>query len=269
MTEKSVATLHEQNTHSDLKKKCDFLCNYAAMLLGCGATCARIEKNASRMALIFGTQINITILPSHVLVTLWDKDHLHSYHNMIKPQKNVINYELNTRLSKLSWEVAEQNLSIDETLRRYEKITSGATYNPYMVMLLASVANASFCRLFDGDFASMGIVFIATLAGFFVKILLSKRHIDPRMVTFFAAFTSTLVAAQAKNMALCTTPDVAIATSILYLIPGIPFINCMSDLMAGHYVSAYSRFVHAALLVICLSAGLCCGMALMRITFFQ
>lgn len=268
MQENKTAILPDGGIHADLKKKCDFLSNYAATLLGCGATCVRIEKNAGRMASVFGTQINLTILPSHVLVTLWDEKHLHSYHNMIKPAKSVINYELNTRLSKLSWEVADHGLSIDETLRRYEKITSEPTYNQYAVMLMASVANASFCRLFDGDAVSMCIVFAATMAGYLIKILLGKRHIDARMVTFFAAFASTLIAAQSRNIGLCGTPDVAIATSILYLIPGIPFINCMSDLMAGHYVSAYSRFVHAALIVICLSAGLCCGMALMKITFF-
>ena len=34
---------------------------------------------------------------------------------------------------------------------------------------------------------------------------------------------------------LGSTPDIAIATSILYLVPGIPFLNGFSDMIAGHY----------------------------------
>lgn len=254
--------------HSDLKQKCDFLSEYAASLLGCGATCIRIEKNANRIAEVFGTSMNLTILPSHVIVTLWDKDHAHSYSNMIKPKNTAIDYTLNTKLSKLSWDVYDNKLSCGQTAKAYKQILESKPINKYAVLILASLANASFCRLFGGDAASMGLVFLATAAGFAIKLLLSWRHWDARVITLFASFVSAIIAACGHYVEACTTPDVALATSILYLIPGIPFINCFSDLIAGHYVSAYSRFMHATILTVCLSLGLCVGLVVMNMNFF-
>lgn len=64
------------------------------------------------------------------------------------------------------------------------------------------------------------------------------------------------------------TPEIAVATSVLYLVPGIPFINSFCDLIDRHYICAYGRAMHAIVLVCCLSFGLCAGMALMHVPMF-
>ena len=63
------------------------------------------------------------------------------------------------------------------------------------------------------------------------------------------------------------TPEIALATSVLYLIPGIPYINSVSDLLDGHYISSFGRFMNALVLTACLSAGLCGGLLLMNINW--
>ena len=64
------------------------------------------------------------------------------------------------------------------------------------------------------------------------------------------------------------TSDVALATSVLYLVPGIPLINSFSDMLYRHYLSAFSRFADAAILTCCLSIGLCLGMLAMGVGMF-
>lgn len=255
------------DVHRDLKMKCEFLSDYAATMLGCGATCIRIEKNMNRIADRFKVDMNLMIMPGHVIVTLWDKSHTHSYNNMQKPRKNAINYTLNSELSRLSWEIADHDLPFSAIKAEYDKILSGKEYNKYIVLLLASFASASLCRLFGGDLAAMCIAFVATLAGYEVKLLMLARKIDFRLVVFCSAFTSALITAAARYLEISQTIDVAIAISVLYLIPGIPFINSLSDLIRGHYLSAYSRFVHACLLTLSLSLGYCLGLYAMRFAF--
>lgn len=55
---------------------------------------------------------------------------------------------------------------------------------------------------------------------------------------------------------------------MLYLIPGVPYINSVSDLLACHYLCAFSRFVDALVLTACLSVGLCAGMYLLGLRMF-
>ena len=51
-----------------LRQTAAFLAEYASLLLGCGGTCIRIEKNTKRMAEAFGVNLDIFIMPDHVTV---------------------------------------------------------------------------------------------------------------------------------------------------------------------------------------------------------
>ena len=41
------------------------------------------------------------------------------------------------------------------------------------------------------------------------------------------------------------TPDIAIGTSVLFLIPGVPLINGIIDILEGHTVTGTSRLIQA------------------------
>ena len=70
------------------------------------------------------------------------------------------------------------------------------------------------------------------------------------------------------TVAIGDTPTTAMATSVLYLVPGIPYLNSFSDMLCRHYICAFCRFMDAIVLTGCLSAGLCCGMLLMNVGMF-
>ena len=67
---------------------------------------------------------------------------------------------------------------------------------------------------------------------------------------------------------ITSTPDVALGTSVLYLIPGIPYINSVSDLIHGHLLCFMSRFINACVITTCLGIGLSLGILLMNIQYF-
>ena len=58
---------------TQLRPAAEFLAEYAAWLLGCGATCIRIEKNTRRMAERFGVEFDISIMPTPVVVSVEQK----------------------------------------------------------------------------------------------------------------------------------------------------------------------------------------------------
>ncbi|MBD5358337.1 MAG: threonine/serine exporter family protein [Bacteroides sp.] len=259
-----------QTAPSDLRSKevCLFLADYAVSLLGCGATCIRLVKNVVRMAAAFGKKVELTIMPRHIHITVWHP-HCDDIFTSIASVKNTpISFNLNTRLSELSWDVADNGLTISEAKQKFHEIISSDKANPWLTLLLASLANASFCGIFGGDLTAMVIVFLATAFGFNLKQMLAARHVDVRVIVFLCAFVSTVIGATANLFGLGNTPDVAIATSVLYLVPGIPFLNSFSDLLYRHYICAFSRFTDALVLTGCLSLGLCLGMRLMNVAMF-
>ena len=88
---------------------------------------------------------------------------------------------------------------------------------------------------------------------------------DARGVNVISAFCATIIGCSCFVFRLGSTPEVALGTSVLYLVPGIPFINSISDLIYGHNLCFLSRLTHASVLTVCLSAGFILGLLVMRI----
>lgn len=241
-----------------------FLLRYSAWLLGSGATCIRLEKNISRIAATYGMHTETVITPRHIQLSVSVYGSDASFSQLVAVQPTCINFSLNTALSRLSWEISDRRLSVDEASARFDDIIAAPGGDIPLLAVAVAVANASFCRLFGGDYIAMAIVFAATLAGYCVKQLLAERHTDPRVIFLACSFVSAVLASADGLFHLGSTPDIALGTSVLYLVPGIPFLNSFSDLLYRHYICAFSRFTDAAVLTCCLSAGLCAGMLIMH-----
>ncbi len=255
--------------HDTLKRICLFFGDYATYLMGCGANCTRISKNVTRMAEAFGVHVDMLMLATHFIITVWDSDHGHSYHESRAQAHVPLSFAANTQLSKLSWDVYEGRCDLDQAIERYHAIIQAKPIPNWIVMLLVSVANASFCRLFGGDFPSMGIVALATWVGYYMKIVLLSAKVDTRIMFIVCSFISAVIGASGYIFNIGGTPDLALGTSVLYLVPGVHYINSISDLLDGHYLTAFSRFMMAMMLTVCLSLGLTVGIVIMNLELFQ
>lgn len=243
-----------------------FLCDYATTLLESGATTVRIEKNVWRMAESYGFEAEVNIYPRHVDVVQRDQETGSTaiFSKTIKGSAN--NYATITELSKLSWNCYDHHLSLEVCQREYQRIIHTPRLSNTLVTILTSFANLSFCRLFGGDLISMTIVFVATLCGSYVKGALHRKWgVDMRVATIVAGCISAIMSCSGYVFGWGTTPDVALATSVLYLVPGIPYLNSVSDLINGHNICATSRFLQAMIITVCLSVGLYLGLWLMNI----
>ncbi len=250
------------------KEVCLFLSEYAVALFGCGVTCIRLERNVNRIASAWGKRVELYIMPRHIHMTVIDPDGADIFTHISSVRQAPISFSLNTRLSQLSWHIADEDMPLDKASRRMRHIISSDTQNPWMTLTLASLANASFCGIFGGDYAAMLIVAVATALGFRLKQILTKAHIDGRVIFFICALFSTLIGSLAFILTPGGTPSIAVGTSVLYLVPGIPFLNSFSDLLYRHYICSFSRFIDATVLTVCLSLGLCLGMRIMGVGMF-
>lgn len=260
--------MNSDESMPSVKDVSGFISRYCAWLLGCGATCIRVEKNVGRIALAYGKEVDISIMPRHVHVSVTDSGSRETMTSICKVKAMPISFNINTRLSELSWEIADGKVSFSEAVRRFDEIVSNDSQNCWVVLLLVTLANASFCRLFGGDFTAMAIVGVATAVGYFLKLTLLSRGVDMRVVFIACSFVSAVLGATDVLFSLGDTPLIALGTSVLYLVPGIPFLNSFSDMLYRHYICAISRFTDAVVLTCCLSIGLCGGMMLMNVGMF-
>ena len=165
-----------------------------------------------------------------------------------------ISFERNSDLSALSWDALDERLPLDEIRRRYRTLVEKPRMDPVFTLIVVGLANASFCRLFGGDWTAVGIVFTATLVGFAVKQRLTAHGINHFLIFICSAFVASLCATAALRFDCAA--EIALATSPLFLVPGVPLINGVIDIVEGHVLIGMSRLVNATLLIICIAVGL-------------
>lgn len=252
-----------------LRKVNDFLCEFAASLSGSGATAAQIDQSIEKMGHVYAGEADVTILPSSILITLWDKEHENSYAGSIKMKSKGLNFNMIIKLCQLSCKVDNCALPLAEAVAEYKEIVAQKKMNSVAVLLLSGLANASFCRLFGGDIYAVIIVLVATLCGFYWKNKLhAGLHIDIRLATILASCISAIISCSGYVFNISSTPEIAVGTSVLYLIPGVPYINSLHDAIHNHHVCAFSRFMQALVLTMCLGIGLALAVMIMNIAYF-
>lgn len=244
------------NNHDTLKAISSFLSRYTTCLMAVGVQTSRIERNAQRIAEAYGIHAEMTFFQKTMMMTLWDQSHKHSYTSVSRIQHRSLNFTINAKLSRLSWMIYDKKLSLEKANFIYEKIVSEPLYSRWLVLIMVACANASFCRLFQGDWISVGIVFVATLVGFFVKQVLQRGKWNEFAVFILCAFASSFIGSLGYKYMWGETPDMALGTSVLYLVPGVPLINGVMDIIDGHTVTGITRLVGASMLIVCIALGL-------------
>lgn len=262
----ATATTFKGVYRPTVKEMSDFLSDYSVMLFGSGATCIRMERNVRRIAETMGMEAEFSIWPRHIHLTVRDGDE--NLTTVVAIKDIPISFAKISLLSRMSWQMADGHLGFRAARRTLQVIGRTAGTGPWQLLLLVPLANASFCRLFGGDITAMIIVFCSTFAGYLMKQLLAEKKTDVRIIFIICAFISSVIASTGFLFSLGTTPYIAVATSVLYLVPGIPFINSFCDMLDRHYLCSLGRMMNAIVLSACLSIGLFVGMEVMGVSMF-
>jgi uncharacterized membrane protein YjjP (DUF1212 family) len=241
---------------------CDFISKYAARLMSAGVHTSRIIRNTSRIGQCFGVDVQMSAFYKSIMITISKKGTTQIFNKVINIPHHYISFEHNSELSALSWEAYDEHLTFREVRDKYERIISAPRIHPLFVLMMVGLANASFCRLFDGDFISMAIVFSSTLIGMFLKQQMVKKQMNPYVIFVISSFVASICSS--TSLIFQTTAETCIATSVLYLIPGVPLINGVIDIVEGHVLTGFARLVEATLLIICIAVGLSITLMLIK-----
>lgn len=251
--------MHSSN---ELKDITHFLLEYANRLMGSGVHTSRVVRNTCRIGRSLDVETNVCVMQNNLIVHVRDVENDETYSEMGAIPAFPISFELNAELSALSWDAYDQRLALPDLRGRYAQIIARPRLNPLCTLFLVAFANASFCALFGGDWTSRGIVFLATIVGFCLRQQMQRRHINHYIVFVVSAFAASLAASTA--LMLDTTAEIALATSVLYLVPGVPLLNGVIDIVEGYVNTGCSRLIQALLLVLCIAVGLSCTLMLVR-----
>ncbi|PKF78734.1 hypothetical protein CW749_16390 [Vibrio sp. vnigr-6D03] len=129
-------------------------------------------------------------------------------------------------------------------------------YNRWLVVFMIGLSCASFSRLAGGDWSVFAMTFLASSVGMIVRQEIGHRHFNPFLNFSVTAFVTTLISAQAVTFQIGNEPFIAMASSVLMLVPGVPLINAVADMLKGYVNMGIARFVMASLLTLATAMGI-------------
>lgn len=226
------------------------------MLLQNGADSQRIEQTIHRLGTALGCDwLDIVIMPDAIIASTINN---HEFRTKVRraPGRGVDMQKI-ADISDVSYRVQDGDLdrfSLRLELRRIDQ--RQRNYNRWLVVFGVGVACASFSRLFDGDWIVFFVTFLASSVAMFTRQELHKRNFNMFLVVVITAFVAGSIGSFATLLNLSPTPTIAMAASVLLLVPGVPLINSAEDLLNGHLLTGVLRGVLGFLLVLSIALGL-------------
>lgn len=247
--------------HRDITKVC---IKAALLLLQHGMESAMVVQLTSRLGKALGLDsVECALTPNAVIVTtIVDGICLTTMRNNAD---QGINMKIVTDVHHLVI-VAEHKLyDWRQISDKLDKIKP-AKYNRYLVMIMVGLSCGSFAHLAGGDWMISLITFIASSIAMWVRQSLAMRHLNPIIVFSATALVASLIAGQALKYQLGNNPQIALASSVLLLVPGFPLVNSLSDILKGYISMGIARWVLATVLTFGACLGIVFALSLLHIT---
>jgi len=243
--------------------------------LGClmataGGVAFRVREAMHRTALGFGA--------SRIQV-IYDVDSIHASifsGNLVETQvarvpSLAVDMNRISKVEALSRELVErpQSRDIDEVERALDQIERAPSpYPTWITPPLLGASCGAFCGVIGGSTWQMGAAFAGALLGHLLRLMHIKIRSPIATTVASCAFLSALGSwgtahalgwvARIFSLAIpagALAPGKAILASVLYLIPGVPLVSSLLDILNLDIQAGIARTALATLTLICIAVG--------------
>ena len=257
--------MQKQATDADKQREITRLCiQTALLLLQHGVESTVVVQMASRLGVALGVDsVECALTPNAVILST-----LYNNHCITTTRKNTdkgINMQVVTEVQRIVIAAEHHIYDLRHVREKLDRIKP-LKYNRYLVVVMVGLSCACFSHLAGGDWTIFGITFIASALAMYIRQIISERHFNPLIVFAVTAFVASLVAGSALKYELGNDPQIALASSVLLLVPGFPLVNSLADILKGHINMGIARWVIATVLTFGSCIGIVFALSLLNIT---
>ncbi len=225
-----------------------------------GAESRLVEQTTQRIGLALGAQgMELSVSPDAIVITsLFDG---HCITTTRRCYDRGINMQMVCDVMRICVMAEKQLLDAAQVKERLNRLKP-MKYNRWLVVLMIGFSCSSFSHFFGGDLAVYITTFFASAGAMTIRQELAHRHHNPFVNFAIAAFVATTIASIGVIFEFGEKPEIAMAASVLLLVPGFPLINAVSDMLKGHISMGIARWVFASILTVSVSVGIVASMML-------
>lgn len=248
----------------------NLILDLGTFLLASGAHSGRVNMNIKRMADTWGFHTDIHPTFKGLLVSVKNKNDEDDFVSLFRESPpHVVHLRILTEVSHLTWRVYDEKLSIDDAEKLYANIKTIPNYSPLSVSVAVGISCAGLCLLSFGDSYNALIACLGAFLGSILRFKIASLNFNYLISVSFAAFVTTLVTGTGALYNIGQNPESALATAVLYLIPGVPLLNSVIDIIEGYLSSAINRALFSFMIILTIAVGMALCITLLGINNFK
>ena len=243
-----------------LRRKLDLLLKTGKLLVESAADTNRILRNMNRVAAFLGLpeeHLHIYVQFNMLMVNLSDGEH--SFTKFQRCTKHGIDMTRLSLISRLSWQAISEDYTIDKYAEELDKIEHRKrNYTPLQVAIGTGFACGGFCIQFGCDWTAFFYASFAAAIGMYLRGWLLRKGFNNYMGIAVAAFISTFIAFLTMWLpsSWTSTPLHPLLACALFIVPGVPLINFVDDMLDNYIQVGLTRAINTFLMIVAMSFGI-------------
>lgn len=225
------------------------------LMLSNGAETYRVNDTVKRICSSRGfNHINVFVAPNTIIVS---DDRFDGYTFMKVIENRCINLNKIDMLNDFSRKFVNQlDMTIDDAINEIKNLDEKSPYNRMELNIWTAIGSSSFAALVGGDNV---LTFILTLITSVMAMVIYDKVKKISNIPVFATLVSAIIigfcGVGLVELGVLNTPKMLIVGSIMPLLPGVPFIKAVRDLVSGELMSGVGRAFEAAIIATAIAVG--------------
>lgn len=216
-----------------------------------------VEVSVRRFGKALGCEVELLVTYETLLLTVISDGHFRTKAGNRVPAMNV-NMAAVTAVKTLVTEVesgaVRDYAEIDARLEAIEH--QKPIYSRWIVIAGLSLTAGCLSRLFGGDWPTFFVTMFAGAVGTWLRQETGKRGWNLFFVAFAAALVSGIIAGIAVLFKLSNMPALCLVAPGMIIVPGVPLVNCVMDMIRNHMAIGIARLGLATLITLAIALGL-------------
>jgi uncharacterized membrane protein YjjP (DUF1212 family) len=236
---------------------------FGRLLMECGASARIVEDIVGTVARGLGAErVDLRIGYASLAITVGIGGE--GITRMRKVGALGVNQRLDRALRELAGAVRRGEFTASAARARLNSLSQNPPRHPgWVVDIAVGAACACFGRLLGVDWAALGPVFLASALAQWSRRLLAARRVNVFIAATLVAFEASAISGLGAHFLESLTVDTATIASVLLLVPGVPLLNALNDILEGRPTLGSARAVWVVVNLVFLTLGVWLGQMLL------
>ena len=244
------------NSAAHMEPVLEFCVQMSREMIVSGANLERVQLAIARICHVYGLEdISLHLLSTYLSLSARDHEGNYASRQCSVPPAGI-HLERLKRLNRLSFRVAEDRPAPAHLAGLLHNAMQAQSYPDWIVAIAQAAAMSCLCFLFGGGGKELPLVIIVTVMIHYVLRLLARPgldHIVTNAITMFVASITTFALMRAGMKA---DAAVILITASMLVIPGIPLVNAMRNLLCGNEMNGILQVSKVTVETLALAMGI-------------